>query len=149
MQLQLPSSHELQQALEQAGYPEQRARTLAARSGRNLGSLLRLLQNLSVLPEWAQHTDAAELTIAAVLGSWTDNSEADHAIVEGLSGKAYGEWIRTMREIAVLPSTPLIQRDGNWKFVMRYEGWYTLGARIFDEHLDRIFAGHSSCIAAE
>jgi hypothetical protein len=139
VQLPLPSSHELQQALEQAGYPEQRARTLAARSGRNLGSLLRLLQNLSVLPEWAQHTDAAELTIAAVLGSWTDNSEADRAIVEGLAGKAYGEWIRKMREIAVLPFTPLTQRGGNWKFVMRYEGWYALGSRIFDEHLDRLF----------
>jgi hypothetical protein len=138
VQFPLPSNHELQQALEQAGYPEQRARTLATRSGRNLGSLLRLLQNLSVLPAWAQHTDAAELTIATVLGSWTDNSEADRAIVEGLAGKDYGEWIRKMREIAVLPSTPLTQRDGNWKFVMRYEGWYALGSMIFDEHLDTL-----------
>ena len=43
-----------------------------------------------------------------------------------------------MREIAVRPGTPLNQRDGNWKFVARYEGWYALGPRLFDEHLDQL-----------
>ncbi len=136
--LRAPGTHQLKDALEEAGYSEERARTLAQKSGGNLGSLLRCLQNLSLMPEWAEGTVASELAIAAVLGSWTEKSVADRAIVEGLSGNSYGEWIGRMRELALRPGTPLSQRDGNWRFAARYEGWYALGPRLFDEHLDRL-----------
>lgn len=111
--LPAPRSHQLEDALEKAGYSEQRARTLAQKSGGNLGSLLRCLQNLSLMPEWAEGSVAAELAIATVLGSWTENSDADRAVVEGVSGNSYGEWIGKMREISLRPGTPLTQRDGN------------------------------------
>jgi hypothetical protein len=78
------------------------------------------------------------LAIAAILGSWVDKSAADREIAEGLSGKAYGEWIGKMREVALRPGTPLTQRDGSWKFAARYEGWYALGPKLFDEHLERL-----------
>jgi hypothetical protein len=133
-----PKSYQVKKALETAGYSEERARILAQKSGGNLSTLLRCLQNLSLMPEWAEGSAAAELAIAAFLGSWSERSEADRTVVEDLSGKSYGEWIGTMREIALRPGTPLTQRDGGWKFVVRYEGWYTLGPRFFDEHLDRL-----------
>jgi len=136
--LPMPRSHQVQEALEKAGYSEERARTLAQKSGGNLGSLLRCIQNLSLMPEWAERAEAAELAIAMVLGSWSDKSDSDCAVVEELVGKAYGEWIGKIREIALRPAIPLIQRDGNWKFIPRYEGWYALGPRLFDEHLDRL-----------
>lgn len=136
--LPIPDSHQIREALEKAGYSEQRARTLASRCDGNLGSLLRLLQNLSVLPEWSQRSDAAELTIAEMLGSWNDASAADRAVAENLMGKAYGGWIGKMREVALDPGTPLIHYDGNWKFIARYEGWYALGPRIFDHQLDKL-----------
>ncbi len=133
-----PRSHQLKQALEEAGYSEERARTLAQKSGGNLGSLLRCIQNVSLMPEWAEGSPAAELAIAELLGSWSEQSEADRAVVEGVSGNPYGEWIKTMREIALRPGTPLTQRDGAWKFGARYEGWFALGPRLFDEHLERL-----------
>ena len=136
--LSAPRSHHVKEALEKCGYGEERARTLAQKSGGNLGTLLRCLQNLSVMPEWAENTAAAELAIAVILGSWVENSDADRTIVEGLSGNGYGEWIGKMREITHRPGTPLTQRDGSWKFVSRYEGWHALGSRIFDDHLDRL-----------
>jgi len=136
--LPAPRGHQLKDALEKAGYSEERARTLAQKSGENLGSLLRCLQNLSLMPEWAEGTDAAELAIAAVLGAWSEKSDADRAVVEGVSGKSYGEWIGRMREVALRPGAPLTQRDGAWKFVARYEGWYALGAKLFDDHLKRL-----------
>jgi hypothetical protein len=136
--LRAPRAHQVREALEQAGYTEERARTLAQKSGGNLGSLLRCLQNLSLMPEWAEGTVASELAIAAVLGSWTEKSAADRVIAEGLSGNSYGEWIGKMREVALRPGTPLIHRDGNWKFAARYEGWYALGPKLFDEHLGRL-----------
>jgi hypothetical protein len=135
-----PQTHQLKDALEKAGYGEERARTLTQKSGGNLGSLLRCLQNLSLMPEWAEGSAAADLVIAAVLGSWTDESAADRAVAERASGKAYGEWIGKVREVALSPGTPLRIRDGNWKFIARYEGWYALGPNLFDEHLDRIRA---------
>lgn len=133
-----PKSYQIQEALEKAGYKEERARILAQKNNGNLSSLLRCLQNLSLMPEWAQGTDAAELAIAELLGAWREDSEADKAVAEKLSGNSYGEWIGKMREIALRPGTPLIQRDGTWKVGARYEGWYALGPRLFDEHLDRL-----------
>lgn len=133
-----PKSYQVKEALEKAGYTEEHARILAQKSDGNLSSLLRCLQNLSLMPEWAQRTDAAELAIAELLGAWRENSEADKAIAEKMSGSSYGEWIEKMREIALRPGTPLIQRDGTWKVVARYEGWYALGPKLFDEHLDRL-----------
>jgi len=136
--LRAPRSHQLQEALEKAGYSEERARTLAQRSDGNLGSLLRCLQNLSLMPEWAEQSGAADLAIAVALGSWSEKSDADRAVVERISGKPYGEWIGKMRDLSLRPGTPLTQREGNWKYLARYEGWYALGPRLFDEHLDRL-----------
>jgi hypothetical protein len=133
-----PKTYQIKEALEKAGYNEERARILAQKSDGNLSFLLRCLQNLSLMPEWAQGTAAGELAIAELLGSWEEGSEADKAVVEKLSKKAYGEWIGKIREIALRPGAPLIQRDAAWKVVARYEGWYALGSRVFDEHLDRL-----------
>ena len=133
-----PKSYQIEETLKRAGYKEERARILAQKSDGNLSALLRCLQNLSLMPEWAQGTNAAELAIAQLLGAWDENSQADKAVAENLSGNSYGEWIGKMREIALRPATPLIQRDGIWKIVSRYEGWYALGPRLFDEHLDRM-----------
>jgi hypothetical protein len=133
-----PKSFQIEEALKQAGYKEERARMLAQKSDGNLSALLRCLQNLSLMPEWAQGTYAAELAIAQLLGVWDENSQADRTVVENLSGNPYGEWIGKMREIALRPSTPLMHRDGVWKVVSRYEGWYALGPSLFDEHLDRM-----------
>ena len=136
--LPAPSRHHLKDALEKAGYSEERARTLVQKSGGNPSSLLRCLQNLPLMPEWANGPEVAELSIAAVLGSWSERSDADRAIVEEVLGSSYGEWIGKIRDVSLRPGTPLTQQDGNWKFVARYEGWYALGPRLFDEQLDRL-----------
>lgn len=133
-----PNQYHVHKALRKAGYAEERARTLAQKCGGNLGSLLRLLQNLPLRPVWTDWSEAADLAIAVLLGSWSDNSEADRLVVERLSRKSYEGWIGKMREVTLRPGTPLTQQDGNWKFLLRFEGWYALGPRLFDEHLDRL-----------
>ena len=134
-----PKDYQVKEALEKAGYKEERARILAQKSNGNLSSLLRCLQNLSSMPEWAQGTDAADLVIAEILGAWTEASEADKVVVEKLSKKTYGEWIRNLREVMQhRPAAPLTQRDGVWKLVARYDGWYSLGPKLFDDDLDRL-----------
>jgi hypothetical protein len=132
-----PRSFQMEEALRKAGYSEQRARTLAQRSDRNLDSLLRCLQNLSAMPEWALRDDATDLAIAEMLGSWNEGSQADQEVGEALSGKQYGEWTASLREVAVARATPLTLRNNVWKMVARYEGWYALGPRISDKLLDK------------
>ncbi len=133
-----PSIGQIEDALGKAGYNGERARILAQKSDGNLNSLLKCIQNLSLMPEWSQRTDAAELAIASLLGAWNERLTGDRTIAEALSKKAYGEWNATMREIALRPGTPLIQREGVWKVTARYEAWYALGRRLFDDHLDRM-----------
>lgn len=135
--LHTPRVHQLQEALVTTGHGEERARTLAQKSDGNLSSLLRYLRKTSA-PEWAESSEASDLAIAVLLGSWADSSQADRDAVEGIVGEAYGEWIGKMRAVSLHTSSPLIQREGNWKFMARYEGWYALGPRLFDEHLNRL-----------
>jgi len=135
-----PRINQIQVELEKSGYGIMRARTLSQKSGGNLSYLLRLLQNFSCMPEWAQRTDAADLAIAELLGGWNDLSDADKSITEKLSGKAYGEWIRIMHEILLRQDTPLNHLNDIWKFNARYEGWYALGSKLFDADLDRLKA---------
>ncbi len=133
-----PRIYDLQAALEKAGYSKERARVLAQKSAGDLSTLLRCLHNLSLMPEWAEGTAAADLVVAEILGGWNETLEQDRTVAEGLSGKAYGEWIGNVREVSLRPGTPLRLRDGVWKFTARYEGWFALGPKMFDEHLEQI-----------
>jgi hypothetical protein len=42
-----------------------------------------------------------------------------------------------LREISLLPESPIQQKDGRWKVAERLSAWKALGPRMFDEHLDR------------
>lgn len=132
-----PKVYQLKESLVQAGYNEERARSLAQLSHGNLSSLLRRLKHLSLVPEWAQGTEVDDLAITTLISSWSENNEEDKAIVEKISGIPYGDWIVKIRGISLRPDSPLILKEGNWRSVLRYEGWYALGPRLFDEHLDR------------
>lgn len=132
-----PKIQHIQEGLEKAGYNDERARWLAHKSGGNLGSLLRCLQNLSVLPEWAENSASAELAIALLIGSWNERSEADIQAVGIAAGKTYGEWIAIIRQVALRSGTPLKQWESEWRFAARYEGWITLGPMLFDEQVER------------
>ncbi len=124
-----PTFYQVKDNLVKAGYNEERARTLAQKSAGNLNALLRCIQNLSIAPEWALNTDAANLAIAQLLGSWTDQHE-DRIIVEELVGKSYGEWIGTIHNIVSMPNTPLINQEEKWKFIGRFEGWIFLANKL-------------------
>lgn len=133
-----PQMHQMQEALKKTGYTEERSRSLVYKSGGNLSSLLRLIQNLPIPPDWALQHDAGDLAIAALLGAWTDESKADQSAVAELFGSTYADYISSMRKIAVGTAPPLVQHNGEWRFVPRFEGWYSLGQHIYDEHLERL-----------
>jgi len=134
--LHQPKVYQLSKALEETGYSGEQARILAQKSGGNLSTLLKLLKKISLTPEWVQGPDVADLAIAMLLGGWDDNNESDRKIVETLSEKPYSEWINKIRTFTICQDSPLIQQDGKWKFIARYEGWYALGPRLYNENID-------------
>lgn len=132
-----PRAHHVEEELKKAKYSDERARVLAQQCDGNLTTLLRFILNLSSTPEWAQRTPGGDFAISAMIGSWNENSAADKAAIEVVVGKTYGEWVSLIRSAASKPSTPLVFRDGKWKLISRYQGWYALGDRLSDDHLDR------------
>lgn len=141
VQLPIPRAEQVEAALKAAGYGEERARNLAGRTGGNLGSLKRVLQNLAAMPEWADGSEASNLAIAAALGSWNEQNQGDVELVEGIAGNSYGAWIDVIREQSFLAGAPLTQSDGIWRFGPRYEGWYALGPRLFRNQIERLQHG--------
>src|ERR1700754_355604 len=51
--------------------------------------------------------------------------------------KNQAEWIATLRDLSLVPNSPIRQRDGKWQITNRLEAWKELGPRLFDEHLTR------------
>ena len=47
------------------------------------------------------------------------------------------QWIASIREVSLLPESPIRQKDGRWKIDDRIAAWKALGPRIFDNHLER------------
>ncbi|MFN2531938.1 MAG: hypothetical protein ABR555_11630 [Pyrinomonadaceae bacterium] len=47
------------------------------------------------------------------------------------------QWIASIREVSLLPESPIQQRDGRWKIDDRIAAWKALGPRVFDDYLDR------------
>ena len=136
--LPMPKKHHVEEELKKIGYPEERSRALAQKCDGNLSLLLRYIQGLSGTPEWAQDAQGSDLKIIALLGAWNEGSDTDKVAIESITGKNYGEWVTKIRSaIASKPSTPLYFRDGKWKLISRYEGWFALGGLLSDSDLDQ------------
>jgi hypothetical protein len=87
----------------------------------------------------SDHTDVAyvpELSVANLLGSWNERSDADRGVVEKLASGDFSAWIRKVRETLHQPNCPLSLKEGKWRVIERLPLWQALGPRIFDEDLD-------------
>ncbi|HVU39292.1 MAG TPA: hypothetical protein VHC95_13240 [Opitutales bacterium] len=132
-----PKPYELAQILEKAGYTEERARALTAKSGGCLSTFKRLLLDVTGIPEWGQNTVAADLYIANLIGRWDGNNPNDQKAVELCLGNAYGGWIKKILPLTVQKNPPISQRNEKWKFISRYEAWRVLGSYVQSIDLDR------------
>jgi hypothetical protein len=93
--------------------------------------------SVSTIVNWSQFSFASELAITNLLGSWDDKYEADKAIIGHLANENFANWISKIREILQHPESPLTLKNGKWAVDRRLEVWQTLGARLFDDNLDR------------
>jgi hypothetical protein len=47
------------------------------------------------------------------------------------------QWLALIREVSLLPESPIQHKEGRWKIDDRIAAWKALGPRIFDDYLDR------------
>lgn len=137
IRLPSPSASVLETALTECGYKSDRARELAAAGALSLASLKRHLRGLGELPPYATWANAHALAQAGLLGRWSGENTGDKAAAEIALGKAYGEWIETVRPSTLRPDTPLTQSNENWKVLSRGESWTALGPQLTNDDLDR------------
>lgn len=50
------------------------------------------------------------------------------------------DWTNALRDVSLLPNSPVQQKDGKWEIPDRKNTWKNIGPRISDEHLDRLRA---------
>jgi hypothetical protein len=138
-ELKQPTEYHLKNELKNGGYTERRAEILTQKSSSDLYKLLRIIQDISEVPDWATPSSASDLAIANLLGKWNESNQDERDVIGDLLGGDYEEWIKVIRSILNRPTTPLNFQDGKWVFTNRYEGWMSLGRYIFDDHLDRFY----------
>lgn len=86
--------------------------------------------------DWAQHTDAAYLSFALLIGSWNEKNKNDVDVVTQVLGLSYEDWLKKAREILHLTDSPLTLKNGIWKVTGRAELLSLLGTRVFDQNLE-------------
>jgi len=138
VRLRSASRSQIEQVLKDAGFQDVRAKELASVGGDKLSALLRSLRGLGAVPPYATWANAGLLAQAGLAGKWDATNPRDVAALEALLGKAYGEWIETLRADVLRSEAPLAQRDEKWRMVARGEAWNALGNRLFDDDLDRL-----------
>lgn len=86
--------------------------------------------------DWAQHTDAAYLSFALLIGSWNEKNKNDVEAVTQILGLPYEDWLKKAREILHLTDSPLTLKNGIWRVVGRTELLSLIGSRVLDQNLD-------------
>lgn len=88
-------------------------------------------QNLDLHP-----TAQQALAIANLIGGWDEKNQADIEIISPLLDEDYDNWVKKIREILILPNSPITFENGQqWKITERKQLFDLLGDRLFDEHL--------------
>ena len=98
----------------------------------------------SAKPDWNLHVYASDLVIANILGAWNEKNPVDLEIVRQLANREFGSWISKIREILLQPASPVVLNNGMWRVYERKDLWQSLGARLFDDNLDRF----KQCVVA-
>ncbi len=86
---------------------------------------------------WINHKSAEQLVFVNLVGSWNEKSDADKHAVSTLVDQDYDTWIVDLRNTLSIHDTPFLYKNGLWVVRDRKKLWSDLGARVFDNHLEK------------
>lgn len=139
--------NQVEDILKGAGYLPERARALATRSEGDIMTLLNILRDLSVFPEWSRKDTAIEMAWASLIGRWGE-ADFDRELIEGILGKPYGEWVGKIRHLSDVYGAPLVNIGDNWRVSPRYEAWLQAAKYLSKDDLEK-FAQAATLVLQE
>src|SRR5882672_8384077 len=48
------------------------------------------------------------------------------------------EWVASLRELSLMPGSPVRHKNGHWEVIDRKGTWAAIGPRLFDAHLEQL-----------
>ena len=129
----------IEEALQEAGLPRDRASDLATLGRRSLFSLRRKLavNPDADRPEWAEPEHARTIALAVLAGSWNNAAEGDRAAVGEIAGRSYDEVAQALTRW-VNTSNPPVRRVGEvWLVAAKADAWALTAHALTSDDLDR------------
>ena len=133
--LRLPSARRnlMQAALEQIGVGRHAAHNWAHDCMGSLTVLRRLMPPApGRRPAWSLSPPSAALRAALLAGGWWDQSEADRAVLQRLTGVAYSDMARTLGAYLTEIDGPLRKAGEAWKLASPRDAWLLLAPYLTD-----------------
>ena len=132
---------DFEETLVQLGHDPADAARLARNTGRSWSIYRRVeARNPAIShPTWLDRPAVRSLTTLCLVGAWNASEVGDTAIVERISGRAYTEVERELRELAASDDSPVIRIGDVWIALSPIELLHLVGPRITGDELDRFY----------
>ncbi len=139
IKLSRPLNHELENALQNCGFSNDRARKLTQASG---GSLTVLKRRAAVspsnqVPAWSEPDNGQQLVPFVLAGSWHAKNEFDLQMIEELTGQPHAEAMQVAARFAEMSEPPLLNVGNVWSVVSREDSWDLLARFVTPDMLSR------------
>jgi len=137
-----PKLVQFEGALIEIGLDESDAKRTATATRRSWSVFRRLnARNPAIrTPNWSCDPSSSALSVVCLISAWDGRSQADRAVLESVSGRAYEDIERDLRVLGALDDSPVLQIGNAWMAKSPLELLQVLGDRITNGELDRFVA---------
>jgi hypothetical protein len=114
------------------------AEEIGRASRRSLTSLRRRLGRSQRLrrPHWAEGAEANLLAPLLLVGQWRDDTPADRAVVEELTGRQWRSVARDLAQLRTGEDAPVMERTHRWEFLDVVDAWDALNHNLVADDLE-------------
>ncbi|MEG3082047.1 hypothetical protein U1707_00190 [Sphingomonas sp. PB2P12] len=135
VRLERPSIRDMSEALKSMGFGEEKAETLARKSGRSLTILHRHSHRAGFRPpSWVEGGE--RLVPALLAGTWSTQQAGDLEMVAQLSGSDYDDYEQSLRAYLPMQDTPIDLRGGIWRLRAPVDAFVNLSHLVTRRHLE-------------
>jgi len=134
--LPVPRLSAFSQGIEKLGYTHQETYVLAAKCGRSITVLRRMLTDRAGRTSWSLATSVVELLPLFFVQRLDDEFSGDREIIGKLFPGGYEQYKVVMKRWSLLEDRPVSQTMNHWQIVSAYDLLFVLGKYITEEDLE-------------
>ncbi len=139
-QLVNPGIAELEKELLEAGYLPDQAKAILGDGFTSLSVLKSRFVDRLIIPVYGDAKSRRWMALAGLAGAWQEAFGQDLVAVAEILGIVTEEWKSEVLPDLASAGSPIVCKDGVWRFSARREAWQTLGGALFDDDLKRLEA---------